>query len=909
MTETVIHEFKRLKQTPTRDDNIELELRFQDITFSIFSVILAALAKKFSWELEKTVDYRSDNIIRQIEFKGDKKIADRQRKKDVVAKTRISHSVLDYNLTLSLESNTKELVKDSKPIIRIKLRFRFKLNQHWQIHATLVKQLTNVDLVQNTVNEMFKKGEITPENVATKLKLPENAADYRFEIEAELMDTSINITTPDIQAIANSVFETVGTDKTSDIQFQNEVYYIASYIEDNADRLEKFRKQYGLKNLAPPVIPLNKSEYKKIYPPINYFVSDKADGIHSFVTVHDQKCRIIADKYYEFSKSKNALTNVTIVDCELIYDKEQKSSTKRSENADSVLRVVGSLPTNDMQFELLVLDVIQVDGKFVGDKGFEIRYNYFEEACKIISSFGLRIRAKKFLQINNPEPKHIKEQIDKVVNSVDGRSYSIDGIILVEPGQSYKDTKIFKHKSLRDNTIDFLAMKSSEGLPLPKIPDKDIYFLFNGITYDLFNKLGIQFCPGYKQIFDKTDYTVPAKEHLNKHEIQILPNLFPIQFCPSDCPLAYVYFHPKNEPPVHEKIVELRCRGKCAAAGGLEQYPDWELVKIRGERLVELANKRYFGNYFRIAEMTWVNYIDPFPIEQVWLGPSGGYFSEEKSGIYFPQTACTSYIKSKRIETFNKYNLVIDLGGGRGQDLKRYMINKIQKIIIIDKDKSALAELERRKYDIIDSITKKREMSHIETVVRAMWADLNTNFKDIIFRLHRNFPETNNKAGAVISNLAIHYSMNNMEELRNYSSLVQLLTDGTFSITCMLGDRVNKLFKENKTEEGQTWDSYQDHVKKYSLRKLYKGTDLRAIGQKIGVLLPFSSGEYYEENLVNVDTLSAEFKLRGFTLKAVIPFNEHFEAFKRDNPRVYTMLTDEDFKYLSLYGEIIFVKN
>ena len=916
MTETVIDEFRKLQQSELKN-SIELELRFQNVTFNIFETIVKSLLKQYKWEVEKTVEHRvsmgseqpKTNSIEQIEYRGDKRIPGSQfRKKEVIYKTLVSHPVLDYKLTLSIESKDIKFPDKPNSITRIKLRFRFYINEDWQIHTTIVQQLTAAEMnqMQNAVNILFKKHNITPENF-TDSKIGLDPTQYKFEIEAELMNPTKNISISDINSISNKIFDIIGTEKTENIRSQNEIYFIAKQIVgDRPEMLEKFRTSLGIKNLAPAVLPLNKPIYKSIYPPVDYFVSDKADGMHAFISIHDQKCHIIADKYYEFSMPE--VTRTTILDCELIYEttKEPNTSVKKS--------------APQYPFRILVFDAIIIDGKFIADKGFEVRKEYFQEGCKIVSSIGINIAPKKFPQILHSDPKHIKEVIIKVTAREGEQKYNIDGLIMVAPGDDYKNTKWYKFKSIEDNTIDFLVMKCPENIlgmkPFIKKPDHDLYFLFNGITYDLREKLGLQFCPGYKTIFEKTDFIssdslnkLTKFEHLHYKEIKSLQNLFPIQFSPSDSPLAYIYYHPKSMESVHEKIAELRCKGPCNAAGGIEQFVDWELVKIRGERLVELANKRYFGNYFKVAEMTWVNYIDPFPIEQIWDGPSGGYFAEEKSGIYFAQTAFTSYVKSKRIEKYQKYKIVFDLGGGRGQDLKRYIVNQIQEVIIIDKDKSALAELDRRKYDILDKLKRGKDLTQFETKVRAMYADLNTNYKDIIARIHRNFPETQkNKAPAVVSHLAIHYCMSNMGELHNYSSLVQLLTDGIFSVICMFGDRVNSLFNENKIETGKSWDSYQGEVKKYSLKKLYNGNALTAIGQKIGVLLPFSHGEYYEEYLVNLDTLSAEFKLRGFKLQSVIGFEEHKESFKHDNPKVYAQLTEEDFKYLSLYGELIFTK-
>ena len=53
------------------------------------------------------------------------------------------------------------------------------------------------------------------------------------------------------------------------------------------------------------------------------------------------------------------------------------------------------------------------------------------------------------------------------------KEYKTDGIILVEPGKSYRETKNYKWKSLHDTTIDFLAMKCPKSIigKAPFIPD------------------------------------------------------------------------------------------------------------------------------------------------------------------------------------------------------------------------------------------------------------------------------------------------------------------------------------------------------------------------------------------------------------------------------------------------------
>ena len=101
----------------------------------------------------------------------------------------------------------------------------------------------------------------------------------------------------------------------------------------------------------------------------------------------------------------------------------------------------------------------------------------------------------------------------------------------------------------------------------------------------LYSALGMQRCPGYSELF-------PGGGH---------GGYFPIQFAPSDVPLAYLYDHPvggagsrtasgptasgptaSGPDDLDGEIVEMRCAGNCIAAAGGAARVDWELVRRRG---------------------------------------------------------------------------------------------------------------------------------------------------------------------------------------------------------------------------------------------------------------------------------------------------------------------------------------
>ena len=77
---------------------------------------------------------------------------------------------------------------------------------------------------------------------------------------------------------------------------------------------------------------------------------------------------------------------------------------------------------------------------------------------------------------------------------------------------------------------------------------------------------------------------------------------------------------------------------------------------------------------------------------------------ETKGTIYFAQVSALSFIKERRIEKNSGTEWVIDLCSGRGADLGRFIRNKVQNLVCIDQDRTALSELIKRKYDIVNNV-------------------------------------------------------------------------------------------------------------------------------------------------------------------------------------------------------------
>ena len=101
---------------------------------------------------------------------------------------------------------------------------------------------------------------------------------------------------------------------------------------------------------------------------------------------------------------------------------------------------------------------------------------------------------------------------------------------------------------------------------------------------------------------------------------------------------------------------------------------------------------------------------------------------------------------------------------------------------------------------------------------------------------------------------------------------------------------------------GSSWDARESGVLKYSIRRMYRETKLTSSGQQIGVVLPFSRGEYYTEFLSNIDAVSRIFAKVG--LKPMVTINL-CECFGKS---FMLKLTDDDKKWLSMFVAVRFVR-
>ena len=848
--------------TNQKNKTKELEFSFKEIYYNDFKKIFDHFKEKEREEIILTsvsVLCATDGTRKEIFFTDGKKTSEILTKKERLLNPIVCNSTgLSYKVHLKSEEKLqKELKFDDNAQIKIKIRssFHLQLENKWRIDMTLIKELdgkTAKNSLKTLIGQYFTK-KITNDNFL-------DLTDFLYDVEVELLDNDIKIDSIyNVIKYMQSVVDENYDNKLLHNQVLNELKKLIGITKRNTNSLT-------MSSIFPGVHNLEYSEYKeKYYPPIGYYVMNKIDGLRTIIYFVNGKCSVVtADKVFKYEVkdrlSSNSTADVTILDCELVI-------------------------THEGTEKIYVFDICYIAGEDLRDEPFEVRITRIDEGIEIIKTITeLSNIEKQYMVLISGED--LKEKILEVKDrKVD---FEKDGLILVQPGKPYVGTINLKWKPLESNTIDVLAKKAPRELfgrdPFINREGFTMYFLFVSIYRDVFYKNKLTQCPGYDKIFTKQ-----VRTHTK------IP--FTLSF-PS-YPLSYIYYHPNTKEDVDGKIIEV------VAENYEKKYFEWKILKIRNDKMVE---KDYFGNSYLTSLHIMNNYINPFKLEYLW-GEGNNYFAVEKTKNYEAQTAMISFVKELRINTLMKFaNCVIDIGAGKGQDLFRYIKAGISHLIMIDKDKSALTELIKRRFNM-NAKSQSVDFKNLNTTLHVMNADINEPFMTNIEKMER-FGMGKIEANVLVCNLAFHYFCENMANIRNFISLSKnlLVVGGHVVLTVLMGDVVFSELKKNNVQEGDTYDIMEgeEPIKKYSIKRLYSSNTLEVCNQKIGVLLPFSNGEYYEEYLVNVKSLIREFKDNGFKLVENSSISTKLQEFNLNGKRFSNKLTESDIKWISLYGELVF---
>lgn len=699
--------------------------------------------------------------------------------------------------------------------------------------------------------------------ISLKDTLRYNFDNYKIMIES--------IEGDNIDPVINLFKKNIVEDNYNAHAYQSYIYMISKYIYGESSS-GRFQNKSGFKSLVNNVHNLDKPKYSsKVLPYINnYYLCEKTDGKRVLALIFtfgkDVYYVLISDKIYYVNKKfdEGLLTGkykLTILDSELEFEDDCK--------CDESNMIYKS------DFKLKVFDILVLNSENVTKYPFEKRLELLNKV-----KLGQLGSVKTFIRLTN---KNYNKEILDFYNSV--KDTNIDGLIFTPTSdvqykvfnqgypvkylnKNYKNMYCYKWKPSNMITIDFYIRKAGiESNGSIK------YILFSGINNKSFERNNLSYIENYKDL-------IPEKYH----DLQY----FPIQFSTIDAPKLYEFYSD-----------ELELDGKIGEFNYINN--EWNLVKIRTDRNVELERGEYYGNNYDIALTTWEMIKNPMNIEDFKndsLVLDNSYFKTNDNSTYQAQRNYNSFVKTyllqmitdKTFEYKVYKNWIVDLACGKGQDLFRIANLGFKNGLFVDVDTSALYELNERKRGLSNKISMRIHTKLIDLS--------NTSYNDILDNLNMI---RLNQANLVICNFAIHYFTENSDMITNVVKLISELINknGVVIITCFDGQKIFDLL--NGVEE---YSIEENGVKKYSIIKDYKGEYLQDFGQKIKVLLPFSGkGEYYGEYLVNTTALTNIFNDNGF-----IEYNTNNFDYLFDRYNNLSLLSDKDKEYVSLYKYIIYIK-
>ena len=884
--------------------NSELEIRFT-VNFYLWKQLYEKILINNSGSIEQSINavinQEKGRDRKEIYLENGIKKSEKYVNKNQIERL-VYYNKINYRISLAEEIEVKPFDIKNVNDIRLKLRSSILDTSHpkWRFDFTLVKTLSGSD-IQNIAKY---KEQIFPINkkidIINFISFIEKNPDKNYSTEFELEYLDKKISEQDITEIINFIFNLTNEhySKNQD-EYHREVYELAKLLlkeqdlqTKNKDRKpsDQFKNLFSLKQLANAPIGLDTKTYiNKVLPHIDqYYLSDKADGDRCLLWIQDDYIKLItSNKVIEINidLDKKYFHGHTILDLEVInLDAENKKFTKAY--------IFDILYLNDLKLTDQIMDVRNQKIDLLNNK------------------LGKNIEKKILVKLSNTDDpdSSYKIQINNIYNRAI-RLYPIDGLIFTPNfsdqhyikyniPENYFDMIVYKWKPPEKLTIDFLAIECPKNLlgiePYIIKENYTLYLLFCGIRYKMYTSLNFKKIRGYDQIFDKYKLGL---------------SYFPIQFSPSINQYAYLYYHPIDSEFKKEDINGHTVEFVLSLDSFQEKYNEWKIVKLRPDKDILIKDNSGYGNDFKTAEATYLQYQNPLTLkmlienEKTTQGAMQGamqgsdqkpYFLKQKSNIYRCLTKFNGFVKAQLIRQLQNSNLIIDLASGQGSDLFTINSMNIKNGLFIDQDQNALEELNRRKYEFNNDkfyIYNSKPETNILVLTKKM--NLTENYKSLVEQI-------NIKADGVIINFAIHYLIKDSESMDNFINLIDniLKPGGVFIFTCFSGEKIHDLLKNIKKD--QSWDLIEDDYLKYSIKKLYEKEN--DYGDQIGVIHPFSMGEYYSENILNLDLIIKSFKEKKYILRQFGSFGDWLNKFKKFNPNIYQQMTSNDIIYSSLYS-------
>ena len=597
-------EMAETRRNADDDTNIELEIRIKNITVDIFEKFLSSL---FNKEIEVKDPFlvqsvegmingnrQFEKLIREIVYVDCVPRSQEYRiKKRIGNSVRMDYGIVPFSINLSVEESMTEFSLESSPVIRVKSRLRFAYpaaNPEWYIDTTVAQQLVGraVNRLPHAVNRMFGRP-VEPEHMLETV-VGSFKDDFKYEIEIERINKreKDNLNSYDVLDMVRTIFTVFNPNFTKEALYQSELGFVATLIHRATPRCA-----VGLKRLLPAVRSLSRKTYRSIYPPLSFYLTEKADGIRGLAVLRAGNCYVLADDLYEFKKRGHDGDGASVDGDSARGDGGPAGCSHSARLCDSKSTTVLDGEFLPKLNKFLSFDVIAFKGENFTQKTFRERQRVLAAASDLVRNYGLDVAPKRFYQLTDEDS--MRAAFHELRRKIDDGSlgYETDGVILTEPGKTYVDTVSYKWKDKEHSTIDFLARRCPGRMdgrpPYVKRPGFDLYFLFSAASASQIEKLKLVECPGYKDLF--------AADAGQEYR--------PIQFSPSTNPRAYMYYHPDTLPNVDNLVVEMRCDEVTAGP------PEWLFVRDREDKLKDRGGIVY--NNIAVAEETWMMILEDFP--------------------------------------------------------------------------------------------------------------------------------------------------------------------------------------------------------------------------------------------------------------------------------------------------------
>lgn len=464
------------------------------------------------------------------------------------------------------------------------------------------------------------------------------------------------------------------------------------------------------------------------------------------------------------------------------------------------------------QGEYISDDVIYIIDVFVNgnmscvSKPFIVRYKYADEIAKIYPVCKVK---KQYFMVNT-----LPSCIDEIL-----KTKMQDGIIF-NKNKPYNYMVIYKWKPSEELTIDFVIIDPHKYGATEYPPNE--YHLYSVVTKSIINTYNLSFLPYYKPVYNNNNCLIHFSSFMNRK--------------------AYIWHHEKKEE-YHESIGEFHYDMATHT---------WKLKQLR--------NKAYANNLLA-ADALYAQQFSPLTVDYLKNPGSVGYFQIiPNDGIQLNQCIFIRYVRGRLYEQLKSKKNVLVLAAGRGQELKLTTQLLASNVVFCDIDIFALQELLDRLY-MLRAPYENKEVKQKYPTNHVVQMDLTAAYTQNVAKLVNNTGVE--KFDAVTMMLALHYIITSDKSRDNFINFISAITQPYAVVVFLLFD--GKMIYEYLKKHGEYKLVTADGVIAYHILPNFK-SDTFGYDSLIKVKLPFAV-EYYEEPLVDIESLVVEFTKKNFELR------------------------------------------